>query len=132
MKEKIEKEIALSQEVFQSLPTNNLKNQKRFLSEIEKEIAAYQEKQNEIYTELVNRQKPYLALKEHTFQEYNDAIENLAKALSYTNNLSTAYEKLRLDKSIYQLSRYKTNRLSENNRILKRIISLFAKVGISL
>lgn len=132
MKEKIEKEIALSQEVFQSLPTNNLKNQKRFLSEIEKEIAAYQEKQNEIYTELVNRQKPYLALKEHTFQEYSDAIENLAKALSYTNNLSTAYEKLRLDKSIYQLSRYKTNRLSENNRILKRIISLFAKVGISL
>ena len=31
MKEKIEKDIELSQEVFQSLPTNNIKNKKKFL-----------------------------------------------------------------------------------------------------
>ena len=105
MKERIEKEIALSREVFQSLPTNNLKNQTKFLNEIEREIATYQEKVNMIYTELVNREKPYLSLQPQSFQEYHDALMQLSKALSYTNNLATAYEKLRLDKNMYQLSR---------------------------
>lgn len=52
MKEKISTEINLSKEVFQSLPTNNSKNRKKFLTEIEKEIAHYQEELNEIYQEL--------------------------------------------------------------------------------
>lgn len=132
MKERIEKEIALSREVFQSLPTNNLKNQTKFLNEIDREIATYQEKVNMIYTELVNREKPYLSLQPQSFQEYHDALMQLSKALSYTNNLATAYEKLRLDKNMYQLSRYKMNRLNDNNHVLKRVISVFNKVGISL
>ena len=72
MKEKIEKDIELSQEVFQSLPTNNIKNKKKFLTEIDKEIAHYQETLNTIYQELVNRQKPYMSLTEHQYEEYDD------------------------------------------------------------
>lgn len=53
MKEKIEKNIELSQEVFQSLPTNNIKNKKKFLTEIDKEIAHYQEKVCQRYTKVV-------------------------------------------------------------------------------
>ncbi len=132
MKEKIEKDIELSQEVFQSLPTNNIKNKKKFLTEIDKEIAHYQETLNTIYQELVNRQKPYMSLTEHQYEEYDDALLQLTKALSYTNNLSTAYEKLKLDKNIYCLTHYQNNDLKQNNQILKRMIDLFQKVGIPL
>ena len=132
MKEQIEKEISLSQEVFQSLPTNNIKNRKKFLTEIEKEIAHYQEQLNTIYQELENRQKPYIGLQEDQYPEYDDALLQLTKALQYTNNLSTAYEKLKLDKSIYHLNHYQASDLKENNKTLKRIVDVFKKAGIPL
>ena len=132
MKEIIEKEISLSKEVFHSLPFNNQKNKNKFLGEITNEITHYEDMLQQIYQELENRQKVYLNLKENDYKEYTAVLEQLTKALSYTNNLSTAYEKLKLDKQIYHLVHYQQNNLSKNNQVLKKIIDIFEKAGIPL
>ena len=132
MKEKISTEINLSKEVFQSLPANNSKNRKKFLTEIEKEIAHYQEELNEIYQELENRVKPYQELEESHYDDYESVFIELSKAMSYTNNLSTAYEKLKLDKNIYYLSHNQVNNLKQINQNLRRMIAVFHKAGIPL
>ena len=93
MKEIIEKEISLSKEVFHSLPFNNQKNKNKFLGEITNEITHYEDMLQQIYQELENRQKVYLNLKENDYKEYTAVLEQLTKALSYTKNVSTAYEK---------------------------------------
>ena len=132
MKEIIEKEISLSKEVFHSLPFNNQKNKNKFLGEITNEITHYEDMLQQIYQELENRQKVYLNLKENDYKEYTAVLEQLTKALSYTNNFSTAYEKLKLDKQIYHLVHYQQNNLSKNNQVLKKIIDIFEKAGIPL
>ena len=132
MLEKLEKEIELSEELLNGLPVNNSKNKRKFLKELDSEIRNYTDKLEEIKKEFDHRKKKYEVL-EYNDISYDDiTLNNLKKALTYTNTLSTAYEKLNLDKIVYQLSHYKEEDLIDNNKSILKMINIFKVAGISL
>lgn len=131
MKDRVLNEIALSREVISSLPLKTIKNKEKFLKQIDEEIKIYQNKLEIIYKELLSKVSSYLSLKENVY-DYDKAILQLSKALNYTNNLCTPYEKLKIDKRIYSLERYKDNLLCDNNKLIQSLINLFHVVGINL
>ena len=132
MLDKLVKEINLNKEVITNLPTNNKKQKEKVLEEINNNINIYQALKNDILKEFDTRLLPYLSLKENTYQSMKDSLAELSKALLYTNNLSSTYEKLKFDKLIYQLASTKDENLEETNVRILKIIKTFNKVGINL
>lgn len=132
MKEKIDKDIALSREVFNSLPVNTENNRKKYLKEISKEIDQYNQSLSDIYAELEVRQAPYKSLNPNNYDDINQTLKQLSKAMSYTNNLSGPYEKLKIDKIIYQLANYENDNLLDNNEKILKALKIFKIAGINL
>ncbi len=132
MLEKLEKEIELSEEVLNGLPVNNKKNKERYLKEISLEIANYQKKLDDVKGELKRRLEPFENLEYQEVASNEVTLKNLLKALSYTNTLSTAYEKLDLDKIIYQLANYDDDELINNNLKIIKAINIFKAANMAL
>ena len=134
MLEKIKQEIQTSSEVLSSMPLKTLKNQENYLQTITDEIDKYNQKKEDIYNELEKRVAPYKGMHYQSYEDYEKILTELSKALNYTNNLSTPYEKSGLDKLVYQLSHYQKREddlKSQSENILK-IIKIFKLAGINL
>ncbi|MBR3199345.1 MAG: hypothetical protein IKG27_04960 [Bacilli bacterium] len=132
MLEKLEKEIELTEELLNGLPVNNKKNKERFLKEISLEMESYQKKIDDVKTELKRRLEPFENLKYEEISNNDVVLKNLLKALSYTNTLSTAYEKLDLDKIVYQLTNYSDDELINNNIKILKAINIFKAANCPL
>ena len=134
MLENLEKEIKLSEEVISNLPINNVKNAESFKREVDLEINNYEKKASEILEELKRRVLEYESLNYEDVVSYTDILRKIKKALMYTNNLSTSYEKLDFDKIVYQLTHYNEEDLIANNRNILKAINIFkvASVLISI
>lgn len=132
MSEELEKDIKLNREVIDSMPVNNKKNRLKTKTEIDNSISSYLEKQKEILNELDKRLEPYLNISKSEYKELNDSMNSLSKALIYTNNLSSPYEKLKIDKLVYQLINNLDGSLENTNKCLLKIIKVFSIAGIDL
>ena len=134
MLENLENEIKLSTEILDSMPINNPKNVEKFNNELAKEIKKYENKLEEIYLELTNRCKKYKNIKFNDYSEKKQSIEMFSKALLYTTNLNTAYEKLGIDKIVYNLTNYQKENddLDYLNKNILKAIHIFNLVGINL
>ena len=132
MSEELEKDIKLNREVIDSMPVNNKKNRLKTKTEIDNSISSYLEKQKEILNELDKRLEPYLNISKNEYKELNDSMNSLSKALIYTNNLSSPYEKLKIDKLVYQLINNLDGSLENTNKCLLKIIKVFSIAGIDL
>ena len=125
MLEEIEKQIKISDEVLNNLPMNNVKNAVDFKKEVELEINNYKKKAAEILEELKRRITEYDNLSYEDVFSFDEVLKKLKKALMYTNNLSTSYEKLNFDKIVYQLTHYNEEDLIANNRNILKAINTF-------
>ena len=132
MLEKLEKEIELTEELLNGLPVNNKKNKERFIKEISLEMDSYQKKIDDVKAELKRRLEPFENLKYEEIPNDDVVLKNLLKALSYTNTLSTAYEKLDLDKIVYQLTNYGDDELINNNIKILKDINIFKAANCPL
>ena len=132
MLKELEKQIELSDEVLSNLPINNVKNASDFKREVDLEINNYEKKAKEILDELKRRIQDYEKLSYDEVVSFNEALRKLKKALMYTNNLSTSYEKLGFDKIVYQLTHYSDEDLIANNRNILKAINTFKAAGISI
>lgn len=130
MLEKLEKEIELTEEVLNGLPVNNKRNKEKFLKEISLEIDSYQKKLEDAEAELKRRLKQFEGLSYEDVPNNDLVLKNFLKALSYTNTLSTSYEKLDLDKIVYQLSFYENDELINNNLKILKAINIFKTVNV--
>ena len=130
MLEKLEKEIELTEEVLNGLPVNNKRNKEKFLKEISLEIDSYQKKLEDAEAELKRRLKQFEGLSYEDVPNNDLVLKNFLKALSYTNTLSTSYEKLDLDKIVYQLSFYENDELINNNLKILKAINIFKAVNV--
>ena len=132
MLDKLTKDISLDKEVLESLPTNNKKNINKKLEEVSTRYNTYIKLRDDVYNELLKRLKPYIEI---SFNDYSDvvkSIDELYKALTSTNNLSSPYEKLKLDKIVYSLTNDLESDLEVTNNLLLKVITIFNKVGIKL
>lgn len=132
MLEKLEKEFNLHKEVINSLPINNEKNKKQYALEIDKLINMYEEKAKKIYTEVEGRLSSYFELKPTDYSDKEKSLDSFALTLMRTNNLSTSYEKLKLDKIIYLLSNFASEDFEQINNKLLSFINIFKSIGIVL
>lgn len=134
MIDKLEKDISTSLEVFENMPKTTAKNKAKFDKDISVEIEKYEKMNKEVYLEIKERNKPYDNI---VFNDYNDLLKGMdkfSKALLYTTDLNTPYEKLRLDKIIYDLS-FQENMEDSLNFINKKILTafyIFETAGINL
>lgn len=132
MLEEIKKEYALHIEVINSLPINNLKNKKQYILEVDKLIKNYEEKAKKIYEEIDSRLGSYFELKPTDYSEKENNLNSFALVLKRTNNLSTAYEKLKIDKIVYLISDYGSNDFEQINSKIFSFINIFKTCGIIL
>ena len=132
MLEKLEKEINLTDELLNGLPVNNRKNKERFLKEISLEMESYQKKIDEVTYELKRRLEEFENLKYESVLDSSSTLQNLLNALSYTNSLSSPFEKLDLDKIIYQLSSFGNDELISTNLKILKALNIFKEVGINI
>ncbi len=134
MLEKLEKDMKISMEILDSMPSNNEKNTLKFNDELSKEVKKYENIQDEIYLELKDRCLMYEKLKFNDFSEKKRSIDVFSKALLYTTNLNTSYEKLGIDKVVYNLANYKSENddLDYLNKNILKVIYVFKLVGINL
>ena len=132
MLDKLEKDISLSEEVLNGLPINNEKNKRKLIEEIDLEIDNYQKRLEGIVLECKRRISSFENMSYEESINNKEAISTLKSILKYTNNLSTSYEKLDLDKLIYQLSHFEDDNLINNNRKILMIINTFKASSIVL
>lgn len=132
MLDKLEKDIGLSEEVLNGLPVNNDKNKRKLIEEIDLEISNYQKRLDDIVLECKRRLSDFENISYEEVSDNKKAISTLKNILKYTNNLSTSYEKLDLDKLIYQLSHFQDDDLINNNRKILILINTFKSASIVL
>ena len=132
MIEKLEKEIDLTNELLNGLPVNNRKNKERFLEEISIEISNYQKKVDEVTAELKSRLVDFDNLKYEEVKDNSAALKKLLNALSYTSTISTPFEKLNLDKIVYQLSTYEGEELIGTNKKILDALNIFKASNMPL
>lgn len=132
MIEEINKEIETSKEVFSSLPTSNQKAIDKYLNEIDSYEQKYSSLKDKIYEELILRADEYFNVAKTSSEDIDNALNQISKALVYSNDMTTPYEKLKLDKNIYQLANYKADDLLENNKRILKILKKFQIAGVHL
>lgn len=132
MLEKLEKDFNLHKEVIGSLPINNEKNKKHYIEEVQKIIDSYETTKDQIYQELQNRLNPYFEVPATDYSNEEKSIDSFAKALMYTSNLNTPYEKLKLDKIVFLLSGFASEDFNQINSKISSAINIFELSGINI
>lgn len=131
--EEFVEKITATKEVLSAMPKNNEKNRKKYiekLDEIQKEYEAYK---NDIEEQLKKRYKNEVE------QEPNKEIENLETRLTTIESTldllseeKTSYEKMGLDRTIYQLTKYYKENLERVNEQIRVALEKFSKIGIKI
>lgn len=119
-------------EVINSLPINNIKNKKQYILEVDKLIKSYEGKAKKIYDEIDSRLSSYFELKPTDYSEKEKDLNSFSLTMKRTNNLSTAYEKLKIDKIVYLISDYSSNDFEQINNKIFSFINIFKTAGIIL
>ena len=132
MLEDLEKEYNFHKEVINSLPVNNLKNRKQYVIELDKLIKSYEEKAQKIYDEINSRLGSYFELKPTDYSQKENSLNSFGLTLKRTNNLSTAYEKLKIDKIVYLIGNFASEDFNQINSKIFSFINIFKTAGICL
>ena len=132
MLEDLEKEYNFHKEVINSLPVNNLKNRKQYVIELDKLIKSYEEKAQKIYDEINSRLGSYFELKPTDYSQKENSLNSFGLTLKRTNNLSTAYEKLKIDKIVYLIGNFASEDFNQINSKIFSFINIFKTAGINL
>lgn len=131
MKNEIKKKIETAEEVLSALPKNNEKNTIAYINEVNKIYANFNSLKIQLIEEAKQRLKAIDNIVKDEEEKHVDFYE-LKEQIDLLSDENTPYEKLKLDRTLYNLSKfYKTNLTDVNQNILEAVSS-FKKVGIIL
>lgn len=133
IKSKLIERISLDTEILSTLPKNNKKNADACLIELEKTHLRYDEIRNSIVNELQKRQQKHQDLKpSEEVSILKKRMIELEYKVTMLNPYNSPYEKMGLDRIIYDISKYYKNNLIKVNTDILLAINVFKKVGIFL
>lgn len=131
--EELIEEINIDKEILNTLPQNNKKNLKVYLEKINELSEKYKSYETNLVREIKLRAKKYDDLKPSgEIDELNEELFNIESVLYLLNELDSSYEKMDLDREIFNLTYYYKKNLENINATISYCIKKFEEVGINL
>ena len=129
----IAKKISVDQEALLTLPKNNEKNINAYLKRLKTYKNTYEKLENEITEEMQQRISDIEKIeKSEELLALEDEIKNTEGVIYLLNDIDTSYEKMDLDKILYNLNFYYKKNLELVNETILYCIKKFQEVGIEL
>ena len=135
MIEQLAEKIASSKEVLSTMPQNNKKNKIKYLEYLSSLLEEYQKLEQETKQELLIRQEKILTkMKKNTidFSCLEQEKKEDEEKIFLLNPYNTPYEKMELDRLIYEIMHFYKDDFDALNEDINSSISCFKKVGITL
>ena len=128
-------EVNQVKEVLSNMPQNNKSNKKKYLDYIKEELDKYNKMKNALIEEIKKRNNK-ISSKEVVDEIDYSKIEKQKKEiydnLLILNKYNGPYEKIGLDKIIFNINKYYEGNLEDLNNEIKKGINCFNNIGIEL
>ncbi len=122
-------------EVINAMPRNNKKNKKLYLEYLSEQKGIFCEKKDQIIKEIKRRYDKIVSLEKDCgirFDDKREQISDLANKMFVFLKWNTPYEKIELDRIIFEINHYYKDNLNALNDDIRDAVSCFRKVGVSL
>lgn len=134
------KEIYVAQinevkEVLANMPQNNKNNKQAYISYIKEQLKKYTPMKEALVEEIKLRNINLIEKEKKSIIDYTknkEEKEKLFDQLMVLNERNTPYEKIGLDKIIFNINRYYEGNLEFLNEEIGKAINCFKEVGVSL
>ena len=131
--EKATEKIEVEKEVLSTLPKNNEKDEKKYLEKIKELEKEYEKYKKDIRKYLEEQYNSYINIEEDgEIDLLKGRINTIEKVLYLLSDEKNSFEKMNLDRILYNLSRYYRNNLDDVNKEISECIKMFKEVEINL
>lgn len=131
----LKQKIEMSKNVLDTLPKNNNKNISKYKMEISNLLDEYKLIKSNVLNEIKTRYNKLSKIEVNSnLSKLNKEIEDIKRGFYLLSNYNSSYEKLGLDKYIYNISKYYKNNLEYVNENIIHVLDIFnnAKVKINI
>lgn len=135
MIEQLTEKITSIKEVLSTMPQNNKKNKTKYLEYVSSLLEEYQDLEQEVKQELLSRQEKLLTkMKKNTidFSGLEQEKKDDEEKIFILNPYNTPYEKMDLDRLIYEIMHFYKDDFDALNEDINSTISCFKEAGIPL
>ena len=135
MKEEFLKRIDEIKEVLSNMPQNNKKNKDKYLEYIREQLSIFYDLKDGTVDEIERRVKAIkgkVKSKGIDFSKSEEKIIELYQKLVVFDRWNTPYEKIDLDRIIFEINHYYKDNLDALNEDIRDAIECFKRVGVNL
>lgn len=126
-------DVNLKKEILETMPKNNARDLKAYISKLQENLSIVQEEQAALEDEIKKRYKKIRGPKiSDELKNMMQRLENSEGVLYLLNEMDTSYEKMNLDKALFNLNHYYSKNLEMVNDTILYCIKKFEEVGVKL
>lgn len=126
-------DVNLKKEILETMPKNNARDLKAYISKLQENLSIAQEEQEALEDEIKKRYKKIRGPKvSDELKNMMQRLENSEGVLYLLNEMDTSYEKMNLDKALFNLNHYYSKNLEMVNDTILYCIKKFEEVGVKL
>lgn len=126
-------DVNLKKEILETMPKNNVRDLKVYISKLQENLSIAQEEQAALEDEIKKRYKKIRGPKiSDELKNMMQRLENSEGVLYLLNEMDTSYEKMNLDKALFNLNHYYSKNLEMVNDTILYCIKKFEEVGVKL
>lgn len=126
--------IETQKEILSTLPVNTKKNKEAYLERVKKYRDEYKYIEKQILKEIKKVYEEELGenMEDDGLADKLNKLNKIEDILTAIDKVKTPYEKMKLDRPIYNLRRFYRKNLQTINQEIRNCIDLFSKIGINL
>lgn len=126
-------DINLKKEILETMPKNNARDLKAYVVKLQENLSIAQEEEKALEEEIKKRYKKIKGSKiSDELKNMMQRLENSEGVLYLLNEMDTSYEKMNLDKALFNLNHYYSKNLEMVNDTILYCIKKFEEVGVKL
>lgn len=134
-KEELIKREEEIKEVINNMPQNNKKNIEKYANYLKEQLDSFSHEKEQVLDEIRSRVDKILAKEKKKgidFDKKDEEIENIACSMRVFNKWNSPYEKIDLDRIVYEINHYYKDNLDALNEDIRDAIKCFDQVGVKL
>lgn len=126
-------DINMNKEILETMPKNNARDLKAYILKLKENLEIAQKNQQNLEEEMKKRYKKIKCKKQNDeLKDMVQRLENSEGVLYLLNEIDTSYEKMNLDKALFNLNHYYSKNLEIVNDTIMYCIKKFEEVGVKL